>query len=99
MHIHNPNINITGGMANALTNVGVGVAIGAGMSAGATIVKNSALPVAGKLGIIIAGGVAVGVITTGTSAAMRISNSTIKKAVFLGRIIKKDYYIKYIEKQ
>ena len=75
VHVHNPNINITAGMANALTNVGVGAAIGAGMSAGATIAKNSALPVVGKLGIIIASGLAAGVITTGTSAALRISNS------------------------
>jgi hypothetical protein len=73
VHVHNPNINISGSMANALTNVGIGAAVG-GISAGAKIVKSSSLPILGKLGIVIAGGLGSGVITAGTSAAIKISN-------------------------
>lgn len=75
VHIHNPNIKISNNMANALSNVGVGAAVGAGMGAGAKILKTSSLPVTAKFGIIVAGGVSAGVITTGTSAMMSIINS------------------------
>lgn len=78
VNINNPNINIPGSVAKALTNIGTGAAIGGGMSAAANVIKGSALPPSVKLLASMAGGVAAGAIVVGTNAANSITQSSIK---------------------
>ena len=75
LQVHNPNLNISANVANALGSVGIGAAVGTGMAAGAKIAKTTSLPVSGKLGILIASGVSAGVIAVGSSAVLNIINS------------------------
>lgn len=85
VNINNPNINIPGSVAKALTNIGTGAAIGSGMNAAANAVKASVLPPSVKFLATMAGGVAARAIVVGTNAANSItqnsrkSNSTLDK--------------------
>lgn len=45
------------------------------MAATAKIIKTSSLPIAGKFGVLVAGGVIAGAITAGTSATLSISKN------------------------
>lgn len=78
ININNPNINIPGSIAKALTNIGAGAAIGGGMSAAANAVKASSLPISIKFGATVAGGVAAGAILTATNAANTITQNKIE---------------------
>lgn len=78
INIHNPNISVPAdAVAKGLTNVGVGAAIAGGMSAMAALMKSSPLPPAIKVGTVIAGGAAAGVLVTATNAANSIAQNKI----------------------
>jgi hypothetical protein len=78
ININNPNINIPGSVAKALTNIGTDAAIGGGMSAGANAIKGSALPSGIKFVTTVARGVATGAIVTATNAANTIAQNNIR---------------------
>jgi len=80
INIYNPNINISSSLSKALTNIGIGAAIGGGMSASANVIKGSALPPSVKLFATVAGGLAAGAIVTGTNAANTITQNSIKSS-------------------
>jgi len=80
INIHNPNINITSSVSKALTNIGIGAAIGGGMSATANVIKGSALPPSVKFFATVAGGLAAGAIVTGTNAANTITQNSINSS-------------------
>jgi len=80
INIYNPNINVTSSVSKALTNIGIGAAIGGGMSATANVIKGSALPPSVKFFATVAGGVAAGAIVTGTNAANTITQNSIKSS-------------------
>ena len=78
INIQNPNINVSADkLAKGLSNVGVGAAIGAGMSATANLVKSSSLPTGAKFGTVIAGGAAAGALVTATNAINSITQNRI----------------------
>lgn len=78
LNIHNPNISVPAdAVAKGLTNVGVGAAIAGGMSAMAALMKSSPLAPAIKVGTVIAGGAAAGILVTATNAANSIAQNKI----------------------
>lgn len=80
INIHNPNISVPAdAVAKGLTNVGVGAAIAGGMSAMAALMKSSP---AIKVGTVIAGGAAAGVLVTATNAANSIAQNKINYKTF-----------------
>lgn len=78
INIHNPNIIISENVSKGFTNIGIGAAIGGGMSAAAHVIKGSALPPSVKFFATVAGGLAAGALVTGTNAANTITQNSIK---------------------
>lgn len=74
--------NIPGNsIANGLTSIGVGIAIGGGMFAAASLVDNSLFPLTIKFGTIVAGGTVAGVLVTGINAINSIVQNKLNSSV------------------
>ena len=74
ININNPNISVP---SQALANVGIGAAVGAGMNAGVNLIKGSALPVGVKIGTVVAAGAVGGLTTVAVNAINSLTQNKI----------------------
>lgn len=82
ININNPNLTIPAEpLSKGLSNVGIGAAVAGGMSAASTVVKNSSLPPATKLGVIAAGGTIGATLTVAAKAIDTISQEIVKNNI------------------
>jgi uncharacterized membrane protein YgcG len=81
ININNPNVSVPADpLIKGLANVGVGAAIAGGMNAAASVVKSSSIPPAIKVGTVVAGGAAAGLLVTATNAANSITQNKINSS-------------------
>ena len=78
INIHNPNINIPGSLAKAVTGVGIGGAIAGGMTAVSHFAKSSSMPLGAKVGTTLAGGMIAGGLFVATNAMNTITQNNIE---------------------
>ena len=81
INVNNPSISLPAdSLARGLTNVGVGASVGAVANAVATVVKGTSLPPVIKVGTVIAGGAAGGLLVTAANAANSIVQNNINSS-------------------